>query len=659
MKTLFFLCLIVIGMLERGQAQERGVLNRKALAMGIGAPLSPDAEAVKRHFLQSVGNPKNDPTKGWTCEFTWDLMRRFGKDPQKTSDRDFFSYVQKHAPGYRIAIGSGPFGASADCWEAAVDSGIMPFAPHGNNNSQRFPEGLGLQAAIAVAGGTTRNLNSYGPGLEFIDALALGVGSTTHEIAVQSYANQRTASRFAKLLDTHPEYNIWDARQHLRQSASNWSTGWNETNGYGRPNENALIGPLEPGPPVAFKVERSRDRHSVKFTWRNFLQTGFEATVIARKDGRIIYDGTGRSFTWTSDVTGDETFTYWSRNKSGKTSRIESYQRRLVSGLENGPYRSCAVLGYPTGQEAKSARLRDIFLSVSPEWNCDELYRKGNSFYDSLTNFPYANVVAVLPDRSSVIDFVLTNHHRIVVAPTDAADGDPSGFEPAWNRAVDADILVVMPHHHSLSPSRKPQARRLSPARLSAAIHVGYGTNRNFLSFGPGLEFFDAPTPPADQILLPNQADAAAVIAGKLARILDQHPHYNTFDARQHLRMCSSLYNTGWIEDGGYGRPPTTIPSFDHLEPAPPLDIKAAPDPESRSVRLSWRNFLQTSFAATVITADNSEIYSGTGTEFFLKLTNTPPKKLHFFTKDSSGKLSRSEAYTVVDLEKLLGAKSP
>jgi hypothetical protein len=631
---------------------------RKVIVMGVGAPLSPHAEAAKQLFLQSVGNPKNDPKKGWTCEFEQDLMRQFGKDPQKTKDSEFFAFLKEHHPGYRIAINCGPFGSSADYWEAAVDCGIMPFAPHGNNNSQRFPEGLGLRAAIAVAGGTTRNLNSYGPGLEFIDALALGVGSKTHEIAVQSYANQRTASRFAKILDAHPEYNIWDARQHLRQSASNWSTGWNETNGYGRPNENARIGPLEPGPPVAFKVERSRDRHSVKFTWRNFLQTGFEGTVIARKDGRIIYEGTGRSFVWVCDATGDELFTYWSRNRSGKTSRIESYQRRPVTGLENGPYRSCAILGYPTGQEAKSARLRSIFLSVSPEWNCDELYRTGNPFYDRLTNFPYADVVGVLPDRFSMIDFVRTNHHRIVVAPTDTSDGDFTSLEPAWNRAVDAGIIVVMPHHYSLSPSRKPQARRLSPPRLSAAIHVGYGTNRNFLSFGPGREFFDAPTPPAGQILLPNQADAAAVIAGKLARILDRYPHYNSFDARQHLRMCSSLYNTGWIEDGGYGRPPTTIPSIDHLEPAPPLDIKAAPDPESRSVRLSWRNFLQTSFAATVIRADETEVYSGTGTNLVLTLATPSPKTLCFFTKDGSGKLSRSEAYTAIDLEKLLGAKS-
>ncbi len=644
------ICIAVASMLVNAQSQDTAAWNRKAIIMGVGAPLGPHAEAAKNLFLQSVGNLKNDPSKGWTCEFTWDLMRRFGKNPQQIREKEVFAYLQQHHPGYRIAINCGPFGAAAEYWETAVDCGIMPFAPHGNNNQQRFPEGLGLQAAIAVAGGTTRNLNSYGPGLEFIDALALGVGSKTHEIAVQSYANQRTASRFAKILDTHPEYNIWDARQHLRQSASNWATGWNETNGYGRPNENARIGPLEPGPPVALKAERSRDRHSVKFTWRNFLQTGFEGTVIARKDGRIIYDGTGTSFVWNSDVMGDETFTYWSRNRSGKTSRIESYQRRLVTGLENGPYRSCAVLGYPVGQEAKSGRLRDIFLGVSPEWNCDELYRSGNRFYDGLTNFPYAEVIGVRADRSSMVDFVLTNHHRIVVAPIDASDGDPARFEPAWSRAVEAGILVVAPHHHSLSPSRKPQARRLSPPRISAAIYVGYGTNRNFLSFGPGLEFFDAPGVGAAQLLLPNQADAAAVIAGKLARIVDENPEYNNFDARQYLRMCSSLYKTGWVEDGGYGRPSEDLPRIDHLDPAPPLNIAATFDSDLTSVRITWQNFLQSSFAGTVIKADGVEIYAGDGTSFTYTIPRPSPKVLRLHTRNKKGNLSRTEPYTIVSL---------
>jgi hypothetical protein len=577
-------------------------------------------------------------------------MQQLGKDPQKTDTKEFFVYLHTNRLGYRIAFNCGPFGSSADYWGTAVDCGIMPFAPHGNNNSQRFPEGLGLQAAVAVAGGTTRNLNSYGPGLEFIDALALGVGSKTHEIAVQSYANQRTASRFAKILDAHPDYNIWDARQHLRQSASNWATGWNETNGYGRPNENARIGPLEPGPPVAFKVERSRDRHSVKFTWRNFLQTDFEATVIARKDGRVIYDGTGRSFVWMCDVTGDEVFTYWSRNKSGKTSRIESYQRRPVTGLENGPYRSCAVLGYPTGQEAKSGSLRGLFLHESPEWNCDELYRTGHPFYDKLTSFPYGTVVAVLPDVPSMVDFVIANHHRIVIAPVISSDGEPGGFAKEWERAVGGDILVVTPHHYSLSVSRKPQARRLLPPRLASAITVGYGITNNVRSFGPGLEFYDSADAPGTEPGLPNQADAASVIAGKLARILDQNPAYNNFDARQHLRMCSSLYRSGWVEDGGYGRPPDNLPRINQLEPAPPLNIAATFDPHMTSVRITWQNFLQSSFAATVIKADDVEVYAGNGTSFTYRISAPSPKVLRLFTRDKKGNLSRTETYTTVNL---------
>ncbi len=78
---------------------------------------------------------------------------------------------------------------------------------------------------------------------------------------------------------------------------------------------------------------RSHDRRQVIFTWRNFLQTGFAATVIARKDGPILYEGAGTNFVWTSDVDGEATFLYWSKNKAGEKSRMESYQTRTVTGL--------------------------------------------------------------------------------------------------------------------------------------------------------------------------------------------------------------------------------------------------------------------------------------------------------------------------------------
>src|SRR5262249_3905917 len=150
--------------------------------------------------------------------------------------------------------------------------------------------------------------------------LPVWVSHANFEDAAQSWANQYTAAKFAHILDAHPRYNIWDARQHLRQAASFWATGWNETNGYGRVNENAEVSSLLPGPPLAFQANLGPDHHRVLFSWRNFLQSDFAATVIARKDGRIVYEGTGTNAIWISDLEGEETFTYWSKNQHGNKS---------------------------------------------------------------------------------------------------------------------------------------------------------------------------------------------------------------------------------------------------------------------------------------------------------------------------------------------------
>ena len=100
-----------------------------------------------------------------------------------------------------------------------------------------------------------------------------------------------------------------------------------------RVNEQALVGQLLPGPPVEFQAVKSPDRHKVGFGWHKFRQTDFAATVIARRDGRIIYAGAGTNFVWNSDVDGDATFTYWSKNKAGEKSRMESCQTRAITGL--------------------------------------------------------------------------------------------------------------------------------------------------------------------------------------------------------------------------------------------------------------------------------------------------------------------------------------
>jgi hypothetical protein len=148
--------------------------------------------------------------------------------------------------------------------------------------------------------------------------------------------------------------------------------------------------------------------------------------------------------------------------------------------------------------------------------------------------------------------------------------------------------------------------------------------------------------------------DAAGVVAGKLAQILDAHPHYNLWDARQHLRQSASYYATGWVEDGGYGRPPSQPAPIARLDPAPPLDLQATRSAGGDSVTFSLQNFRQSSFAETVIQRkDGRTIYHGTGTNFTWRSDVSGEETFHFFTKDKAGRLSRSEAYTILRVEGL------
>jgi hypothetical protein len=629
--------------------------QRKAIMMGRGEPFrDPDGgythpQRAKMTFLNLVGNLKNDPAKGWICDFEWDLKVKFGMDPTNTTAETLFKYLGEHHLGYRIAMNCGPSGQTVGYWGCAVDNGIMPFAPHcGNTTGFRFDDPIGIRSAVSVAGGVKVNITTYGQSLEFIDAVPESGPHPKYEDTAQSWANQHVAARFAKILDTHPNYNIWDAREHLRQAASFWATGWTETNGYGRADEYAFVGKLLPGPPVEFQALKARDRHHVVFTWRNFRQSDFAATVIARADGRTLYQGTGTNFVWTTDVDGDQTFHYWSRNRAGEISRMETYQTRTVTGLCHGAYQTCVVLGAPAGNETIVYGIANRFQQVATNWVCDLIYRPGNPFYDKLTAFPYDSVAAVLPDFTAMTSFAISNHYRILLAPVTYAETNLSRFKTDWDRATAAGILVVLPHHVSVSTSRKHEARRLTPPRLFSAVIVGEGLATNRLSFGPGLEFFDAPVAPIASGLT-NQMDAAAVIAGKLAQILDTHPAYNIWDARQHLRQSASNYATGWIEDGGYGRPPDRPAKIAVLDPAPPLDIQAARSPSGDSVTFQWQNFLQTGFVETVITRSNgATIYHGNGTNFLWRTDTDGDETFHFFSKDKSGRLSKPESYTLL-----------
>lgn len=607
-------------------------------------------QRAKTEFLTLVGNPQNDPKKGWTCEFEWDLKIKFGLNPTSTPAETLFKYIGEHHLGYRIAMNCGPKGQIAGYWGCAVDNGIMPFAPHCNNFvGYRFDDPIGIHSAVSVAGGRRVSELSYGQSLEFIEAIPVAGSKPAYEDVAESWANQGLAAKFSRVLDAHPNFNIWDAREYLRQAASFWTNGWTETNGYGRMNERAVVGRLLPGPPVEFQVVKSRDNHSVSFTWRNFRQTDFLATVIAAGDGRILYEGAGTNFTWRTDVDGDETFRYWSKNKSGEISRMETYQRRTVTGLNRGAYQTCVVFEAPGGGDGLSRLIANRFEQVATNWVCDLMARPGNPYYDKLTAFPAGEVAAILPDFSAMTSRAISNHYRIIIAPVTYQESNSYRFKKDWDRAAEADVLVVVPHSASMSLSRKPEARRLAPPRLFSAVTVGEGLTTNRMSFGPGLEFFDAPrVPAAADSGLTNEMDAAGVVAGKLAQILEANPGYNIWDARQHLRQSSSHYGAGWVEDGGYGRPPATPSKIASLDAAPPLDIQATKSSGGDAVTFQWRNFLQRNYSETIITReDGRTIYHGTGTNFTWRSDVNGTETFHFFSKDKAGRLSRPESYTV------------
>jgi hypothetical protein len=659
-------CFLILPLLTAeafGAANESVVLipgnQRKALVLGSDLRLPGDGpthpEGAKANFLKMIGNPKNDPAKGWTCDLSWDLMLRLGMNPTNTAPETLFNYIGQQRLGYRIVINNGASGAGLPFWGVALDNGMMPFAPQGNNTpGLRTADGSGIPAAVSVAGGRTANVTTYGSDLELIDAVPVSPAPDSYEDAAQSWANQAAAAKFARILDAHPNYNIWDARQHLRQAASFWTNGWSETNGYGRANETAVVGKLLPGPPVEFYARKSRNRHQVIFTWRNFLQSDFAVTVIARNDGRILYAGRGTNFVWTSDVDGDETFLYWSKNRAGEKSRMESYQTVTVTGLNFHLNQTCLVLGAPARENQINAVLCSRFQQIATNWVCDMVYRSGDPLYDKRTRLPQGLLVAVLPDFSAMLDYAISNNYRIVIGPASQTEDDLFRFKKDWDRATAAGILVVLPHFVPLAKAQAMQTRTLSPPRLFSAVTVGAGMTNSLRSFGPGLELVEVCV--GRGAVFPELAQIeAATVAGKLAQILDANPTYNLWDARQHLRQSASDYAAGWREDGGYGRPPENPAPITSLDIAPPLDLEAVRAPDGKPVTFSWMNFRQSSYAETVILRANGQtIYHGMGTTFTWRSDTDGKETFHLHSRDQSGRLSRDQSYTKFEIADLM-----
>jgi hypothetical protein len=335
---------------------------------------------------------------------------------------------------------------------------------------------------------------------------------------------------------------------------------------------------------------------------------------------------------------------------------METYQTRVVTGLRTNGIPAMLVLGAARGQEAYSILMCNLAQSNAPGWHCDLFYQRGNPVFDSISSFPLGPALGLLPDWGAMVDYAISNRYRIVLAPVTEAELELSRHAPLWEHATAAGVAVVIPHYASDATYPVTYERIVPPQRLGAAITVGCGTVTNQHSYGPGLEFFDSgPAVVRVGYGTLSQNDSAAVLAAKLARVLEANPGCNVWDARQHLRQSASLYAAGWREDGGYGRPPAGLAKIAKLDLAPPLEIHAQKSTDGKSVAFSWLNFRQSDFAATVITkAGGGKIYEGTGTNFVWRSDAAGEAAFQFFTRGKSGRRSRDEAYTTVRVEGLL-----
>jgi len=211
------------------------------------------------------------------------------------------------ANGFKIAVRSTSSlddniqeGFGQQCW----NNGVGVCWAHYSNQHYEVNIVTKLDLICVVGyGNETGNNGSYGNGLEF------------YTIAQnQSYATPRIAGMIAKLMTNHPTWNFHDARQALRQTASNWNTGWIKDGGFGLVDyekANALTDKdLLCMSPLRQKVEI--DGSNVILTWKNCPQNMFGHTVIAKyyeqpnrdtvpTNADIIYSGTDEIFVTNSD----------------------------------------------------------------------------------------------------------------------------------------------------------------------------------------------------------------------------------------------------------------------------------------------------------------------------------------------------------------------
>lgn len=185
----------------------------------------------------------------------------------------------------------------------ATSKGINVLGPHYNNDNA-WVDILRIKCPpclITVGGGlpdTIVTTESHGPNLEFIDCKDSG------DIA-QSWANQSTTARFAHIMNDRTNFNSFDVRAYARKTCFDYPH-WTNNLGYGFVGMTNRTGDpsgaywsdlasIEAEPPLETFI--ATNGAYLYFFWENFLQTGWQSTVI-KKNGTIFYEGPGSNLTY-------------------------------------------------------------------------------------------------------------------------------------------------------------------------------------------------------------------------------------------------------------------------------------------------------------------------------------------------------------------------
>ena len=259
---------------------------------------------VKNYFL-------NDAPNSWSCDVLSDSA---------TSVNDIIGT-------YDLVIRSmtGVWSRKPD-WDELLDNNIPVVHAHGSNSNNELVNPPRLFSAITVGGedpddNDLDDETSYGDGLE-IDAIAYD------ESTAQSYTTPTIAATLVKAYEN--TNNWWDARALVRQSASNYQSGWIPETGFGYYESGAsIVTNVELQPPLDITVNADN------IEWRNFKTSNWTNTVIRiQSTGQVVYRGTGNKLPFDNIYSAQFRLEFYSEDENGNLSSSEDYLASTSSNLE-------------------------------------------------------------------------------------------------------------------------------------------------------------------------------------------------------------------------------------------------------------------------------------------------------------------------------------